>query len=122
MRDRLRGWPQFAAWVVVGAAWVTGLLGVLSIGLLVLPLAALGTALLLWRRATAGAPGALSGAGLALLYVAYLNRGGPGTVCTATAGGTDCLDEWSPWPWLAAGVAVAVAGAVLFVTLRARAR
>jgi hypothetical protein len=58
---------------------------------------------------------ALSGAGVLPLVVAWLNRDGPGDVCTAWSGG-QCVagtEEWSPWPWLAAGVVLVVAGVVL---------
>jgi hypothetical protein len=56
------------------------------------------------------------------LLVAYLNRGGPGNVCTTTATSQSCTTEWSPWPWLAAGLLLVAAGAVTFAWLRARLR
>ena len=67
-----------------------------------------------------GSPaGLVSGTGPVLLYVAWLNRQGPGTVCTTTrGGGGQCLDEWSPWPWVAAGVALVVLGLVVRRSLR----
>ena len=84
---------------------------------------------LLARRAGLGAAtnGLLCGAGVIPLYVAYLNRGGPGQVCTATdSAGTitsACVSESSPWPWLAAGLLLIATGAALFlVTRRGRPR
>ncbi len=57
---------------------------------------------------------ALSGAGVLPLVVAWLNRDGPGDVCRAIGdAGQECTEEWSPWPWLAAGVALVAAGVVL---------
>jgi len=58
---------------------------------------------------------ALSGAGVLPLVVAWLNRDGPGDVCRTWADGQSCTEEWSPWPWLAAGVALVAAGIVLTV-------
>ncbi|RKS80256.1 hypothetical protein CLV35_0681 [Motilibacter peucedani] len=52
--------------------------------------------------------GLLLGLAACLLLVAWLNRNGPGTVCsTDAAGSTTCTDEWSPWPWLAAALLLA---------------
>jgi hypothetical protein len=50
-----------------------------------------------------------------VLYVAWLNRDGPGQVCTSTATDTSCADEWSPWPFVALAVVLAGAGVVAFV-------
>ncbi|WP_371671943.1 hypothetical protein OG985_32600 [Streptomyces sp. NBC_00289] len=105
--------PWFLAWLAIGAAAGLGVLTIPTIGpyvLLISVAAALGVATR--RRSAAGLPGLLSGVGLPLLYVAYLNRHGPGTVCTTTATGQSCVDEWSPWLWLAAGGALLLAGAV----------
>jgi hypothetical protein len=51
------------------------------------------------------------------LYVAYLNRSGPGTICTSITGGQSCTDESSPWPWLAVGVGSLLGGAPWIVDL-----
>jgi hypothetical protein len=68
---------------------------------------------------------ALSGAGVLPLVVAWLNRDGPGDVCTEWSG-TQCAastEEWSPWPWLAVGVVLVAAGVVLTtLAVRHRAR
>jgi hypothetical protein len=66
-------------------------------------------------------PGLISGLGVPLLYVAYVNRAGPGSICTAVAGGQECNDEWSPWPWLAVGVILLVLGVAAFVGRQRRA-
>jgi hypothetical protein len=112
----------FLAWASVGAGACLAVLSVLSIGIFVLPVAATATIVLLrWPAGrTMAVPGLISGLGLPLLYVAYLNRGGPGQICVTTATGQSCEMEWSPWPWLAAGTLLAVAGIAAFAALRSR--
>ncbi len=106
-----RTWAWFAAWLAVGGGFAFGLIGILSIGVFMLPVAALGLVVLVGRPgAGRGLPGLICGLGLAPLFVAYLNRDGPGDVCRAIAGGVACEQEWSPWPWLAVGVGLMSAG------------
>jgi hypothetical protein len=110
---------QLAGWAAVGAGAITAALTVLTIGLFVL-LATAGLAVALARYAGGrfAGPGLLAGAGLMPLYVGYLNRGGPGLVCTTTPSGGSCVQEWSPWPWLAAGLCLVSAGIALGVLRR----
>ncbi len=118
---QVRGaWPGFAAWAGVGALYTVSLLGALSIGLFVLPIAVVATLLLVrWHSAGASVAGVIAGLGLPLLLVAYLNRSGPGTVCTTTSGGGEsCTDEWNPWPWLIAALALLAMGIAAFLLLR----
>ena len=113
-RDRRWGW--FGAWLLVGAAYAVFLIGILSIGIFVLPIAIICTVLL--ARSTSclrGLPGLIAGLGLPLLYVAYLNLGGPGNECSAIKGGQSCVQEVDPWPWLAAGLVLVAAGGVVFL-------
>ena len=92
-----------------------GLLAILTVGAAILLLAVIATvALGLSRRARPGVPGLVSGLGVPLLYVAYLNRSGPGQVCSTVADETSCIEQWSPWGWAAAGVVLIVAGVGLF--------
>jgi hypothetical protein len=117
------GW--FAVWVVVGAAYATGLAGALTVGIVLVPIAIVATVVLVGRRAAlVGAPGAGVGAGAVLFYLAYVNRAGPGLVCTRIAAGAGmrCVDETSPWPWLAAGVVVVLVAVVVFGVLVRRRR
>jgi hypothetical protein len=120
-----RGWGWFAAWVVTGAGLMLGLLSILTIGIFVLPVA-LGLVLLLSTRAAtargarAGAPGIICGLAVPLLWVAFLNRSGPGTVCETTAISTHCTKEWSPWPWLGVAVAVLALGVGVFLATTRR--
>jgi hypothetical protein len=72
-------WALFWAWVVVG---VGAAVGAVSLGPLLLVPVAPGAALMASRPTVRrSAFGLLSGAGVLLLYVAYLQRDGPGTTC-----------------------------------------
>jgi len=117
-------WP-FIGWAAAGAALCLAAFSILSIGIFVLPMAVAGLAALISWRGTrnSSAAGLLCGLGAVPVYIAYLNRGGPGTVCGAVAsGGQVCTAEWNPWPFLAAGVVLIAAGAALFWRLRGRTR
>jgi hypothetical protein len=112
-------WP-FLAWAVVGAGLCFAVLSGFTVGIFVIPVAiAAMIALLRWAQArTIAAVGVISGPGLVLMYVAYLNRAGPGNVCSATATSQTCVTEMSPWPWLIAGIAVLAIGVTVFAQLR----
>jgi hypothetical protein len=101
--------------MATGVGFAFGILGALTIGpfVLIVPTVA---AIMFMRHPSArvGLPGLVSGIGFPLIYVAYLNRFGPGTVCRAVARGEECVDEWSPWPWLVVGVAVLIWGCAWF--------
>lgn len=119
MTGTRRATVAFLGWTAVGAGMVLGVLTILTIGILVLPATALLAGFLAWRRPSRQAwPGLLTGLGLVPLYVAYLNRGGPGNVCTTTALSESCMQERSPWPWVAVGLGLAGAGTVLGLVLR----
>jgi hypothetical protein len=105
--------PWFLAWAAVGLGF--GLV-VSVIGIFAVPLALLATALLIiFHHADRSALGILTGVGLVLLFVAYVQRRGPGTVTwhTATASGSDTYLD--PRPWLAAGVVLVAIGVGAFV-------
>jgi hypothetical protein len=108
------GW--FAVWVVVGCALA---LGVISLGPLVFIPAAV-VAVLLSRRPAArrSAYGALIGAGVLLLFVAYLNREGPGTTCWERGTATGCDQHLNPLPWLLLGVGCVAGGLVVHLRRR----
>ena len=75
----------FIAWMLTGAGYALGILGALSIGPYVLVITVAATIVLATRTGSrVGLPGLISGPSLPLFYVAFLNRSGPGTVCTST--------------------------------------
>ncbi|MFZ0322866.1 MAG: hypothetical protein WAN48_01915 [Actinomycetes bacterium] len=112
-------WWWFFAWLVVGTLASIAVLGALTIGVFVVPVAVVTAVIVATRRgALAGWPGLISGLGVPLLWVAYLNRSGPGTVCTTTPTSASCVDEWSPWPWLVVGLLLISGGAVVFAEVR----
>jgi hypothetical protein len=113
------GVGTFLAWAATGACLGTGLLTAFTIGPFLLILAVIAAAVLIWRRRLGIATtGAVSGLGLISFAIAYLNRQGPGQVCTTTATAQSCVTEWSPWPWLAAGALLISVGLALFLALR----
>jgi hypothetical protein len=111
-----RPWPWFGAWTLVGAAYVVAIVGILSIGLFAFPVAIAATVLLgRWRYPVPGIFGLVSGFGLPFLFVAYLNRRGPASCNSPANVGHDCAQLWNPWPWLAIGLVVMLAGVGLFI-------
>jgi hypothetical protein len=106
----------YFAWMGVGAGLSFGVLAILSIGIYILAVAIVATVFLARRsEARVGVAGLVSGFGLPLLYVAFLNRSGPGVVCTVTSTSSSCVERWSPWPWLVIGTAILVAGLAWFI-------
>jgi hypothetical protein len=104
------GWGWFFVWTLLGSA---AALGAISLGpLLILPVALLGV--VLWRRPMVrrSACGLLAGAGILLLYVAWVQRDGPGTTCWHTATASGCDQHLNPLPWLVLGIVLVVAGFV----------
>lgn len=116
-------WGWFVAWFFAGALCALAVLGAFTIGIFVVPIAGALIVFLATRRgATAGISGLVSGLGLPVLYVAFLNRDGPGNICTVSATSTSCTEEWSPWPWVLLGAALVFLGVVvLAVSTRRRA-
>jgi hypothetical protein len=118
-RRAAAGWGATLWWAAVGALLAFGVAGLATIGLFLLAGAALlaALALLLPPVRRPRLPGLLVGVSTAPLFIAWLNRGGPGEVCTTTAESVSCADQWSPWPFLAVGVAVLASGVALLVRL-----
>jgi hypothetical protein len=88
-------------------------LGVVSLGpLLLVPVLLAGAGLGTRAEARRSALGLLCGGGTLLLYVAWVQRAGPGTTCWHTAAGGGCDQHLNPLPWLIGGVALIVTGFV----------
>jgi hypothetical protein len=116
---RADSWPAFAGWWVAGGGMSFGILSLLTIGPFVLLLTLVLCGFLLWRLGFGSAmTGLLAGASAPVLFVAWLNRDGPGTVCTTTATSSSCRDEWAPWPFVVVAVLMVVAGVVAFLRMR----
>ncbi|MFG2477694.1 hypothetical protein [Streptomyces fagopyri] len=122
MTSGKRDWLYFAGWLLTGAGYLLVLLTVLSIGIFILPIPLIGTLALATRRgALRGLPGLISSTSLPLFLLAYLNRDGPGTYCTSSAGGRSCTEGLlDPWILLAVGLLALAAGVALFLTIRRR--
>ena len=119
MRGRSDSWAAFLMWGVAGVGLCFGVLSILTVGPFVLLVTLALCGWLLYRADFGwGMLGLLVGAAVPLLYVAWLNRDGPGTVCTVDGPVTSCGDEVSPWPFVAMALVVAVIGLVSFVRLR----
>jgi len=100
----------FWAWAFVDFA---AALGFVSLGvLMLLPVLVVGGALAHRPSSRSSAFGLLTGAGLVLIFVAWLQRDGPGTTCWQTATASGCDEHLSPLPWVAAGLVLIVAGLV----------
>ncbi|WP_037884729.1 hypothetical protein [Streptomyces sp. NRRL S-646] len=118
--ERAQEWGWFLAWLAVGGCVALGLAALLSVGLVLIVLGALAAVFLLRKGHRNAVVGAVTGLSLPLFYVAYLNRGGPGNVCRATAGGETCTDEYAPVPFLIAGALLFAAGFLVFLILDRR--
>jgi hypothetical protein len=107
-RAHLVGCGWFWAWALLGSA-VT--LGILSLGpILAAPLLVIGWLVASRPAIRRSAFGLLSGAGALLLYVAWVQRAGPGTTCWQTQTASGCDQHLNPLPWLVAGVVLFVGG------------
>lgn len=97
-------WGEFFIWALLGGVAAFGLL---AFGLIALVLILLGG----WVATTRpgfrhSGFGILAGVGAAMLYVAYVQRHGPGLVCWHTATESGCDQYANPWPWLLVGALV----------------
>ncbi|WEO97796.1 hypothetical protein A6P39_029375 [Streptomyces sp. FXJ1.172] len=113
--QRSSQWGWFLAWLAVGGCAGLGLVALLTVGAALIAVGGAAAVLLLRKGHQDTVVGGLSGLGLPLFYLAYLNRGGPGNVCQATASGSTCTDEYAPVPFLIAGAVLVAAGFVIFL-------
>src|SRR5207253_776467 len=90
-----------------------------ALWVVLIPVAVGGAAILTAKRTPlASIWGLLSGAGLAAVVVAYIQREGPGTTCWRTATGGGCTQHLDPRPWLVAGIVLMLSGIFLGVVAR----
>jgi hypothetical protein len=106
------GCASFWSWGVVGS---TAAVGALTLGVLVLfALIVVGALLVAQRRLHRSAFGFLAGVGTLLLYVAWLNRSGPGFTCWRSATASGCVEHLNPLPWLFVGGLLVIGGIVAY--------
>jgi len=120
--DRPKGptWTGFVLWVFAGAGLA---LATISFSVLILVGVTIAVVVLATRRSfVQSAFGLVTGAGVLALYVAYVQRRGPGTVCWQTATAAGCDDYLNPWPWLVVGVVLVCAGVAAHIGQMQRAR
>ncbi|MDQ6686243.1 MAG: hypothetical protein M3Z50_01290 [Actinomycetota bacterium] len=109
--------------MLLGALYGVGLLAILTIGLPLLLVAVVGSVLLARKQPPRETFfGLVSGLGFPMFYLALLNRGGPGTVCTTTPTSQSCVDESNPWLWLVVGLVLLVGGVAGSIIHRRRDR
>jgi hypothetical protein len=100
----------FLAWTLVGVGIAVGFV---SLGVLALvPSLILAAVFASFRTARRSALGLLVGLGLLLVFVAYVQRQGPGTTCWRTATASGCDQHLDPRPWLVAGLTLITIGLV----------
>jgi hypothetical protein len=100
----------FWAWALVGVA---GALGLISLGPIALvPAFIAGVVMSRSHTGSRSAFGLLVGAGILSLFVAYVQRDGPGAACWHTASGSGCDQHLNPIPWLVAGIVLVVGGVI----------
>jgi uncharacterized membrane protein len=110
-------WRAFWAWALVGALLCLGVLALLSIGVLLLAAGAV-AAVVVVRRWPAGRNvlGLAAGAGVAALFVAFVNRHAQPS-CSGSYGS---CEEFDVRPWWVAGLALVVGASLVFARLRRR--
>ena len=113
-------WWGYVWWGVVGALLGFGVAALLTVGIVFLLAGVLLTVVgalvpALRNRSAVAIP---SGVACLVLYLAWLNRDGPGNVCQTTGLETRCVDEYSPWPFLVAAVVLVATSFALARVLR----
>jgi hypothetical protein len=107
-RAHLAGCGWFWAWALLGLA---AALAAVSLGpILLAPVIAIAWLMASRSSIRGSAFGLLSGAGALLLYVAWVQRAGPGTTCWQTQTASGCDQHLNPLPWLIVGIALFVGG------------
>jgi hypothetical protein len=108
-KNHLIGCVWFWAWAAIGAGSAVGFISFLGV-LTLVPTLLVG--FVLSRRHPVNWFGLVSGIGVMLLVIAYLQRQGPGTTCTRTATSVSCEQHLNPIPWLVVGLLFLAVGLV----------
>jgi hypothetical protein len=88
-------------------------LGFVSLGLFILaPVVPIGVLMASKPAIRRSAFGLLTGVGVLLLYVAWVQRAGPATTCWQRGTASGCDQHLNPLPWLLAGIAAFTGGIV----------
>jgi hypothetical protein len=107
-RAHLAGYGWFWAWALVGTA---AALATVSFGpILAAPILLVAYLMASRPEVRRSAFGVLSGVGALLLYVAWVQRAGPGTTCWQTQTSSGCEQHLNPLPWLLAGIVLFIGG------------
>ena len=119
MRESQPSWKSFLAWASVGVALAISAIAVMTIGVWVVPFALIGLIASYKRANRSSGVGLISGAGVPFLFIAYLNRNGPGDICRQFGfGGQQCTQEYSPWPFMLVGTMLILLGMAMFKRIR----
>ncbi len=112
-------WLGFVLFALIGVGFILGFL-TLSV-LFVVPVVVALVLMVVRPNVMKSSVGLITGAGLVLIYVAYVQRRGPGTVCWQTATASGCDEYLNPWPWLVVGVVLVCVGILAHVSRLRRA-
>ena len=100
----------FWLWAIVGVGLA---LSMSSLGLILgLPVVVLAVLMARHPRLRPAWLGVLVGVGALLLFVAYLQREGPGFTCWQKENSSGCDSHLDPRPWLIAGILFVAAGLI----------
>jgi hypothetical protein len=106
----MSGCAWFWVWALVG---VGAALGAVSLGpLFLVPTAAVAALLLSKPTIRRSAYGLVSGVGALSLFIAYVQRAGPGTTCWQRGTASGCDQHLNPIPWLVVGIACVIGGVI----------
>lgn len=114
----------FAAWMLVGATFGFGVVSILTVGAPIVAVGVLAALLLLrWHAPRRSLAGIVSGVAAPFAYLCFINRDGPGLVCTG--GGSQalrCVDEPSPWGFGLVAVLLFCGGVIAYFVAKSRSR
>jgi hypothetical protein len=108
--DHLAGCGWF--WALAGCGVALGMISFALGPLVLLPSLGVVTALASSARGRQSVFGLPAGAGAVCLFVAWVQRRGPGTVCWRKDLSSGCDQYLDPRPWLAIGLALFLGGIV----------